>query len=200
MVRENQKAGWRATSQPSKRPPTDQPGGGAEALGMSVVSEPPRGWDASPRKLVFRELHQTSCIILTLSSHYPPLIGNHRHANTRCPRFIAATATIAADPEAVVRTWVPPRARLLSVAIEQSRGRDRNKEKRRYIETGDRVSHLGVAICRLPLLSCRSLHFNLSESREIMAPDSCDRVPPVTSRRSSGEENRLRGTFGIADS
>jgi len=30
-------------SLPSDRRPTDQPGGGAETLGMSVVSEPPCG-------------------------------------------------------------------------------------------------------------------------------------------------------------
>jgi len=65
------------TNQPSKRPPTDQPGGGAEALGMLVGQSSPNRRAVEMRALVFWKFrrYQISCIIFTLSSQYPLSIG-----------------------------------------------------------------------------------------------------------------------------
>lgn len=205
-ARELEPEGGLSSNQPAFQATADQPTNQEEARKPSGCQSSPSRRAVEMRAPVFRESRRqlTSCIIFSLSSHHLPLIGSRRYASSRdrrCTRFFTATAAAAAAaPEAVVRTWVfIPGLVFSSVALEQSRGRDRDREA--TVEPEDKVDHLGVTTCRLSPLSCRrrSPRFNFVRIfREIMAPDSCDRVRPVTSQKSSGEENRLRGTFGTA--
>ena len=121
------------TNQPSKRPPTDQPGGGAEALGMLVGQSSPNRRAVEMRALVFWKFrrYQISCIIFTLSSQYPPSIGVRWYATSVALAVYAILCRCRARRLEAVRTWVillGVWTRHLSVAIEQSRSCDRHKE------------------------------------------------------------------------
>lgn len=103
----------RPASLPSDRRPTDQPGGGAEALGMSVVSEPPRGWDASPSvSRVSSPLDLVYHFLLYLI--LPPIDRQSSiHANSHSWRYtrfftivIATTTAAVTVPEVVKYTWI----------------------------------------------------------------------------------------------
>lgn len=195
----NQKVGCRATSQPSKRPPTDQPtrrrrGSPRDASRLRAAAR----LRCEPSCFASRYVrHQTSCVLFVLSSPYPPLIGDRRYASSRDRRY---TRFSAAVPEAVVRTWVVFLGLVSSQYLSNNRAVVIVIENRRYVDRRQVTSVLRFTDCPYLLRHRRSLHFNLSESREIMAPDSCDWALPVTSRRSSEEEKRLRGISGTATS
>lgn len=202
-ARELEPEGGLLSDQPAFQATADRPTNQEEARKPSGCQSSPSHRAVEMRALVFREslrYHQTSCVLFVLSSHYPSLIGDRRYASSRDRRYtrfsaITAAAT-AAVPEAVVRTWVV----LLGLAYTQYLSNNRAVviviENRRYVDRRQVTSVLRFADCLYLLRRRRSLYFNFSESREIMAPDSCD----WASRRSSEEKKRLRGISGTATS
>lgn len=187
--------------QPAIQATAERPTNQEEARKPSGCQSPPSSRAVEMRALVFRELrrYSTSCTILVLGSHHLPSIGSHWHASARDRRrtrvfAIAAAASTAstAPEEAAMRTWAfATLLRGVSSSFSDYRTIARAKRERRI--SGSVISVLRLAGCpcsRAPSSRWSATSWFANVSTETMAPDSCDRVSPVSGRRFSREENR----------